>query len=273
MEMTLPPRLPVAANLTFGELADAYMLAYRGRDAGRGHRVDFWKARLAALPVLDISADHIDAGVLDLEQQPARTFMGRRSYGSPIYRPRKGPLTQTTINRYIAILGAVLSWARKRRLMPRQWTSPLKEIHREPDNNARIRFLSADEYQRLLVAARVSPWPRLRLLIVLAVTTGARKGTLRSLRWRDVNLDAGRALIERTKNDTPHTLVLVPDVVAMLRELRGKPDDFISAFDPKAEIGLPASPRNDIKRAEIDPRRGRRRDSSDPAFDLGNRDA
>ena len=34
MEMTLPPRLPVAANLTFGELADAYMLAYRGRDPG-----------------------------------------------------------------------------------------------------------------------------------------------------------------------------------------------------------------------------------------------
>jgi len=53
--------------------------------------------------------------------------MGRRSDDSPIYRPRKGPLTQTTINRYLAILGAVLSWARKRRLLPRQWTSPLRK--------------------------------------------------------------------------------------------------------------------------------------------------
>jgi hypothetical protein len=34
--------------------------------------------------------------------------MGRRSDDSPIYRPRKGPLTQTTINRYLAILGAEL---------------------------------------------------------------------------------------------------------------------------------------------------------------------
>jgi integrase len=155
--------------------------------------------------------------------------MGRRADGSPIYRSRKGPLTTTTINRYLAILGAVLSWARKRRLLPRAWTSPLKEIHREPDNNARIRFLSPGEYEGLLTAARASAWPRLRLLVMLAVTTGARKGTLKALRWSDVNLDTGRALIERTKNDTPHTLVLVPEVIALLRACRGKADEFIFA--------------------------------------------
>jgi hypothetical protein len=32
MELMHPPRLPIAANLKFGELADTYMLAYRGRD-------------------------------------------------------------------------------------------------------------------------------------------------------------------------------------------------------------------------------------------------
>src|SRR5262249_14225843 len=149
--------------------------------------------------------------------------------------PRKGPLTQTTINRYLAILGAVLSWARKRRLLPRQGITPLTEIHREPDNNARIRFLSPDEYQRLLVAARASAWSQLRLLIVLAVTTGARKGTPRALRGRDMNLDTGRALIERTKNDTPHTLVLVPEVVTLLRECRGKPDDLVFASAPRPD--------------------------------------
>jgi hypothetical protein len=42
METTLTPRLPVAASLTFGELADAYMLAYHGRDPNRAHRVEFW---------------------------------------------------------------------------------------------------------------------------------------------------------------------------------------------------------------------------------------
>lgn len=67
MEMTLPPRLPVAANLTFGELTDAYMLAYRGRDVGRAHRVDFWKERLTSVHVMDITADHIDAGVILLD--------------------------------------------------------------------------------------------------------------------------------------------------------------------------------------------------------------
>lgn len=227
MEMILPPRLPVAANLLFGELADAYMLAYRGRDVSRMHRVEFWKMRLGALPVLDISADHIDAGVIELENQPARTFVGRKSDGTAIYRTRSGPLSANTINGYLAILGAVLTWARKRRLLPRQWVSPMKEIHREPADNARLRFLSPQEYERLLIAARVSAWPRLRLLVMLAVTTGARRGTLKSLRWHDVDLEAGRVLVVRTKNDTPHTLVLVPEVLALLREFKGKSEEFL----------------------------------------------
>ena len=93
METTLlSPRLPVAASLTFGELADAYMLAYSGRDPSRAYRVAFWKSLLGTLPVREVSADHIDAGVAQLENSPARTFMGRRTDGSPIYRPRKGPM-------------------------------------------------------------------------------------------------------------------------------------------------------------------------------------
>ena len=155
METTQTPRLPVAASLTFGELADAYMLAYRGRDPSRACRVEFWKLLLGKLPVLEVSADHIDAGVAELEARPARTFMGRRADGSRIYRARKGPLAAKTINRYLAILGAVLTWARKRRLLPRQCVSPLREIHREPADNVRLRFLSPQEYEQLLVAARL----------------------------------------------------------------------------------------------------------------------
>jgi integrase len=203
------------------------MLAYRGRDPSRVYRIEFWKALLNKTPVLEISPDQIDAGVIELESRPALTFMGRRQDGSAIYRPRKGPLTAKTINGYLAILGAVFTWARKRRLLPRQWVSPLKEVHREPADKLRLRFLSAQEYERLLLAARVSTWPRLRLLIMLAVTTGVCKGTLKALRWRDVDFEKGRALVERTKNDTPHTLVLVPEVLAELRRFSGKPDEFV----------------------------------------------
>ena len=41
--------------------------------------------------------------------------MGRRQDGSAIYRPRKAPLSAKTINGYLAILGAVLTWTMSQR--------------------------------------------------------------------------------------------------------------------------------------------------------------
>src|SRR5215471_658704 len=119
METTLSPRLPTAAAVTFGDVANAYMLAYRGRDPSRGQRVGFWQRHLRTVTLLELDADHIDAGLVTLENAPARTFVGRRTDGSPIYRARRGPLAPATINLYIAALGAVLTWARKQRLLPR----------------------------------------------------------------------------------------------------------------------------------------------------------
>ena len=60
-----------------------------------------------------------------------------------------------------------------------------------PEDNARSRYLSEPKYERLLRTSRVSYWPKLTLLIMLAVTTGARRGTLMSLQWKDVNLQEG----------------------------------------------------------------------------------
>ena len=64
--------------------------------------------------------------------------------------------------------------------------------------------------------------------IQLAVTTGARKGALIGLRWGDIDLDNGRAYVQRTKNGQPQVLVLLPDVVAEIRKFkRGSPDELV----------------------------------------------
>ena len=93
--------------------------------------------------------------------------------------------------------------------MPKGWSNPVNETQRLPENNARTRYLSKEEYERLLKVSRVSYWPMLTTLIMMAVTTGARRGTLLGLSWRDVNLDEGRAYCERTKNGEPFILVLI----------------------------------------------------------------
>jgi integrase len=56
--------------------------------------------------------------------------------------------------------------------------------------------------------------------VLLAITTGARRGELLSLRWFDLDMKAGRALVRETKNDEPRTLPLAGKSLEALRALK-----------------------------------------------------
>jgi integrase len=79
--------------------------------------------------------------------------------------------------------------------------SPMRQVDKPSEDNARTRFLSKDELQRLLAACRESKSPDLYLAVLLAITTGARQGELLGLRWRDMDLDRG-LLHLRVDNET-----------------------------------------------------------------------
>ena len=61
-------------------------------------------------------------------------------------------------------------------------------------------FLSDAERAALLHACANSEWVPLHALVLLAITTGARRGELLSLKWAGVDLNAGRATLHDTKN-------------------------------------------------------------------------
>jgi len=64
----------------------------------------------------------------------------------------------------------------------------------------------------------------------MACTTGWRVGNLQTLKWRDLDLKAGYADAQRTKNGTPHRCVLLPWVVAEVIRIKPKdasPDDLV----------------------------------------------
>jgi integrase len=65
-----------------------------------------------------------------------------------------------------------------------------------------------------------TPW--LRSLVLLAITTGARKGELTQLKWADIDLKKGRALVRETRNDEPRTLRRAGQALEALRELKPK---------------------------------------------------
>lgn len=164
-------------TFTVRELADAYMASYRGRDRSRVHYLVQWCDVIGDLPAVDVDSDCVADWLEHFRTKPARRFLGRdAASGEPRWK-ELGLRKPVSLNRLKSSLSALFAWSkdRRRRLLPTTWPNPCRDIPAEPENNARVRFLSHEERERLLKAARVSAWPRLYLLIVLALTTGARR--------------------------------------------------------------------------------------------------
>jgi integrase len=80
----------------------------------------------------------------------------------------------STVRRYLAALSHVLTIAAKEW----QWLddSPMRQVTKPKEPRGRVRFLADDERQRLLTACQASRNPYLYLVVVLGLSTGARKG-------------------------------------------------------------------------------------------------
>jgi integrase len=208
-------------QFTLSALADAYMASFRGRDPYQSQRLAFFVERIGHRIAFDIDADDVDDCLDALKNRGKLMNKGGTKRGGEIV-PTFKPLADSTINRYRCTLQATLTWARKKRLMPKGWANPVNETQRLAEDNARTRYLKPEEYETLLKMCHISQWNKLAALVMMAVTTGARKGALLGLKWADVDLDRGEAFVERTKNGEPFVLVLVPDVVQELRRFASK---------------------------------------------------
>lgn len=76
----------------------------------------------------------------------------------------------------------------------------MKRVRKLKEPQGRIRFLDDDERARLLASCKQSKNPHLYTMVVLALSTGMRKGEIVNLQWSDVDLQNGRALLHKTKN-------------------------------------------------------------------------
>lgn len=115
--------------------------------------------------------------------------------------------TNATTNRYTAALSHVFT------VMVREWemlpASPFAKLKKLKEGKGRNRFLSDDERKALLAACAADQTRKPLLTIVtLAICTGARKGELLGLKWRDVDFKRGRLVAHDTKNGDQRTLFL-----------------------------------------------------------------
>lgn len=142
-------------SLTLRQLSDAYPVAYRGRDHAKLTRVDWWASKLGDARIVDLDADQV-ADLLDAyADEPVTRFKGRDKDGNKVLVPH-GPRKPATVNRMKSTLGSLITFAKDRRLLPRGFASPLRDVPGRRENNARTRYLTLDEQDRLLKVARLS---------------------------------------------------------------------------------------------------------------------
>ncbi len=211
-----------AAAPTLAEVSADYLDAYTGRDESRYHRVGVWVRLLGGRPFLGVTPDDIDAALRTLATEPARVYSGKDADGNPVFRKKTGQRSGATLNRYLVALAALYAWARRQRIVPRGFESPTKHVDKHRESRGRVRYLNDDERARLLGACREAPWPRLFVFVMMALTTGARRGELLALRWCDVSLARGEAVLNDTKNGDRRVLVLLPQVIEELERFAPK---------------------------------------------------
>jgi integrase len=122
-----------------------------------------------------------------------------------------------TVNRYLAVLShafsvAVVEWG---------WleASPLRRVQSLREPRGRVRWLDEAERQRLLAAGAASSNRLLLPVVILALSTGARKQELLSLTWRDVDLHRERLLLHQTKTGERRSVPLTGRALVEMQAL------------------------------------------------------
>ena len=98
----------------------------------------------------------------------------------------------------------------------------MRRVTRPPEPRGRVRYLSDNERERLLAVCEASDSPFLNAVVVLALSTGARKMELMELTWTDVDLRRGIIRLRETKNGEPRVLPLIGRALDLMQEHSAK---------------------------------------------------
>jgi len=126
-------------------------------------------------------------------------------------------LSPSTANRYLATLSHVFNIT----LREWQWieVNPVSRLKKQPEPRGRVRFLDDNERGRLLKACKESDSKLLYPVVILALSTGMRKGEILKIQWKDVDFQRKRVLLLETKNNERRAVPLVGLAYDLLKSL------------------------------------------------------
>lgn len=161
----------------------------------------WWKQRLGPVTLAEVNTPLVVEKRSELLAEPKR---------------QGGQRSNAIANRYLALLSHVLAIAEREW----QWidSNPCRRISKLPESRGRDRWLDDDERDALLEACKSSAEPALYPIVVLALSTGMRKGEISGLKWSDVDFERRRIILKQTKNGRTRSVPLVGHARDVLRE-------------------------------------------------------
>ena len=226
---------------TLNQLIDRYLkhVAPALKSAGdRQRHLQWWKGQIGAYTLADITP----ALIVECRDRLARGHTNRGEQRSP-----------STVNRYMASLSRPFSVGMK------EWgwveDSPFRKISTLREPRGRVRCLDEEDRKRLLEACK----ERSRLLyaiVVIALSTGARKNEIMTLKWPQVDLTQGLITLHETKNNERRSVPLLGHALDLVRELakvRRLDTDllFPSHKDPNKPLSINTIWKRAVKNAEL----------------------
>jgi integrase len=149
----------------------------------------------------------------------------------------KRSCSNSTANRYIATLSAMLTYATK--TLQLLDSNPCLHIKKLTEPEGCTRILSDEERVNLVQACKgCTKYPEMLPIVLLAITTGMRRGEILNLRWADINFKTERIILWNTKNGETRTAPLVgPALVALRARAKIRPIDNIAHIFPSRVEG------------------------------------
>lgn len=189
---------------TLADLLDRYetiILPTKPKDAKNMKRhLDWWRNKLGKYGLPKISPDLIAR----CRQELVEGVTSRHAKRTP-----------ATVNRYLATLSTVLTYA----VRECGWITdnPCLRVTKFKESRGRDRIASCDECPRLLEECKNSRNEHLLTIVLLAITTGMRRGEILNLTWDCVDLEHQVINLKDSKNGRPRTVSIVGQSFDLLR--------------------------------------------------------
>lgn len=193
-----------AKKRTMAEAIERYfkeVLAHRENPVNQIIYLKWWKQAIGVYTLADVTP------ALIVEHRNALVG-SKNKYGRMV--------GTSTANRYTQALGHVFTVAIK------EWgwvsDNPVSNITKFRESKNRIRFLSDEERESLLVACRQNKNSHLYKIVVLALSTGARKMEIIGLKWQDIDFERGQIVLHKTKNKERRVIPLQGFALKLMKE-------------------------------------------------------